>query len=132
VSFCGRVAPRLVETSENECLRSSNDGESQSDSATFPKTHSLFGPYGLSLPAIGPFPATGPVPHFIGGNLAPGQRVFFLVYNPGVEPSESAKASARNRIHQLLNAARDHVQQLGVTDSQAEAAVEEAIRSIEE
>ncbi len=27
-----------------------------------------YGPYGLSLPALGPFPATGPVPHFIEGN----------------------------------------------------------------
>ncbi len=37
VIFCRRVAPRLVETSENERIRSSNDGESQSDSATFAK-----------------------------------------------------------------------------------------------
>lgn len=68
----------------------------------------------------------------IGSDLAPDQRLFILAYNPGVEPSESEKASARNRIHELLNAARDNVQKSGVTDSQAEAAVEEAIRSIKE
>lgn len=68
----------------------------------------------------------------IGSDLAPDQRLFILAYNPGVEPSQSEKASARNRIHVLLNEARDNVQKSGVTDSQAEAAVEEAIRSIKE
>lgn len=68
----------------------------------------------------------------IGSDLAPDQRLFILAYNPGVEPSQSAKASARSRIHELLSEARDNVKKLGVTESEAEAAVEEAIRSIEE
>ena len=41
-------------------------------------------------------------------------------------------ASAHSRIQKLLDAACDNFQKSGMTDSQAEAAVEGAIRSIEE
>lgn len=71
------------------------------------------------------------IEELIGSDLALDQRVFILAYRPGVEPSESEKASARFRIHELIKEARENVLKSGVTDSEVESSIEEAIHRID-
>ncbi len=68
----------------------------------------------------------------IGGDLSPDQRVFILAYRPGVEPSESEKASARGRIEQLLTQSHDNARLQEVSPTEIDEAIAEAIRSTDE
>jgi hypothetical protein len=68
----------------------------------------------------------------IGGELSPDQRVFILAYRPGVEPSESEKASARARIEELLTQSHDNARLQEVSSSEIDDAIAEAIRSTDE
>jgi hypothetical protein len=68
----------------------------------------------------------------VGGDLAPDQRIFVLAYRPSVEPSESEKSVARNRIDQLITKAHENAKERGVPPSEIDAAVAEAIQSTDE
>ncbi len=68
----------------------------------------------------------------IGGDLAPDQRIFVLAYRPGVEPTEADKSAARNRMEELLSKAHDNSSEQGVTSSEIDAAIAEAIQSTDE
>ena len=68
----------------------------------------------------------------IGGGLASDQRIFVLAYRPGVEPTEAEKAAARKRIEELLCKAQGNSSEQGVTSSEIDAAIAEAIRSTDD
>jgi len=72
------------------------------------------------------------IEELVGGDLAPDQRIFVLAYRSGVEPTEVDKAAARIRIEELLSKAHAKSTQQGVTSSEIDAAIAEAIQSTDE
>ena len=72
------------------------------------------------------------IEELVGGDLAPDQRIFVLAYRPGVEPTEVDKTAARIRIEELLSKAHENSTQQGVTSTEIDAAIAEAIQSTEE
>lgn len=68
----------------------------------------------------------------IGGDLSPDQRVFILAYRPGVEPTDSEKASARARIEELLTHSHENARLQDVSSTEIDEAISEAIRSTDE
>ena len=68
----------------------------------------------------------------VGGDLAPDQRIFVLPYRPGVEPSEAEKSAARNRIEELLSKAHENSSQQGVSSSEIDATIVEAMQRTDE
>ncbi len=68
----------------------------------------------------------------IGGNLAPDQRVFILAYRPDIEPTEDEKSAGRRRIQELLVKSHENAQQHGADADEIDAAIAEAIRSVDD
>ncbi|MDZ4852657.1 MAG: hypothetical protein SGI77_25490 [Pirellulaceae bacterium] len=69
------------------------------------------------------------IQNLIGANLSSEQRVFILAYQPGLEPTVSDKQSARSRIQELTRKAHQNSLRHGITESEADAAVNEACKA---
>ena len=65
----------------------------------------------------------------VGSPLAPDQRVFILVYSPGAAPDEEKRRRAREKLDAIYQKADAHVAQLGVTQDEFDAAVDEAVEN---
>jgi hypothetical protein len=72
------------------------------------------------------------IEELVGGDLSPDQRIFVLAYRPGIEPTETDKSFARGRIEELLTKAHENAKQQDLAPTEIEAAITEAIQSIEE
>ena len=72
------------------------------------------------------------IEELVGGDLAPDQRIFVLAYRPRVEPTEVDKTAARIQIEQLLRKAHENSARQGLTSSEIDLAISEAIQSTDE
>jgi len=64
----------------------------------------------------------------LGTVLESEQQVFILAYTPGAVPTDEAKANAGRGIEQILSANQAFAKEHGVTSSEADDAIAEAMR----
>lgn len=69
------------------------------------------------------------IQNLIGANLSSEQRVFILAYQPGLEPTDSDKQSARSRIQELTQKAHQTSLGQSIAESEADEAVNEACKA---
>jgi hypothetical protein len=64
----------------------------------------------------------------IGQQLKDNQQVVIRVLTPGVEPDQTARASALEHAAEIARKGRAHAEGLGISEEEINAAIEEGIR----
>lgn len=70
------------------------------------------------------------IEQLIGSPLKAHQRVYIVVDMPPPGPSEAVRLQAAERIRQIVAQAQSHADNIGVSDSEMDAAVDEAMAHV--
>ena len=68
--------------------------------------------------------------HVLGQHLRDNQQVLIMVFTPGVEPTEAARARARAGLEQTWSRVEKHMQEHGISEAEFDEAVDEAAREV--
>ena len=63
----------------------------------------------------------------LGSPLATDQHVFILAYTPDAPPNKEARAGAHTRLEEMRASSQQYAESHGISSSEADAAVEEAM-----
>src|SRR5438067_11337253 len=66
----------------------------------------------------------------LGHHLGDNQQVFIMVFTPGAEPTEAARAQARAGLEQTWERVEKHMQQHGISEAEFDDAVDEAMKQV--
>lgn len=66
----------------------------------------------------------------LGQHLRDNQQVFIMVFTPGAEPTETARARARAGLEQTWSRVEKHLQEHGISEADFDEAVDEAAREV--
>src|SRR5947199_2387513 len=66
----------------------------------------------------------------LGHHLRDNQQVFIMVFTPGAEPTEAARAQARAGLEQIGARVDEHMQEHGITEAEFDDAVDDAMKHV--
>ncbi|HEV3259534.1 MAG TPA: hypothetical protein VG013_21895 [Gemmataceae bacterium] len=66
----------------------------------------------------------------LGRPLGEDQQVFIMVLTPGSAPDEATRRKARAGLERIFDKTQEYAKTHGITDEEADAAVEEAMRQV--